>query len=62
MERRDFLKKAGAGTAVAAGTLAAPAIWMVNWSNMSGNSVMASCWKERSWTGCLLIRPTCASV
>jgi len=26
MERRDFLKKAGAGTAVAAGTLAAPAI------------------------------------
>ena len=26
MERRDFLKKAGAGTAVATGTLAAPAI------------------------------------
>jgi TRAP-type mannitol/chloroaromatic compound transport system substrate-binding protein len=26
MERRDFLKKAGAGTAIAAGTLAAPAI------------------------------------
>ncbi len=26
MKRRDFLKKAGAGSAVAAGTLAAPAI------------------------------------
>ena len=26
MERRDFLKKAGVGTAVATGTLAAPAI------------------------------------
>ena len=50
MKRRDFLKTAGAGSAVVAGTLAAPAISQGREKNDHGDSVGS--WARRG-LGCV---------